>query len=68
MTQGAPAAMAKAPVCGMDIDPAAAKYASEYRGQTYFFCSLMCKRAFEDNPGHYLGKGRPAGVAPSAGT
>ncbi len=67
MTHDEPAAAVNDPVCGMGGDPTTAKQASEYRGQTYFFCSLMCKRAFEDNPGHYLGKGRPAGVAPSAG-
>ena len=44
----------KDPVCGMDVDMATAKYTSEYDGVTYAFCSLMCKRAFEDDPQHYL--------------
>jgi Cu+-exporting ATPase len=44
------------PVCGMDIDPATAAGKSEYNGQTYYFCSLGCKKAFDENPEKYLGK------------
>lgn len=43
------------PVCGMDIDPATAAGKSEYKGQTYYFCSLGCKRSFEKDPEKYLG-------------
>jgi Cu+-exporting ATPase len=43
------------PVCGMDIDPAAAAGTSEYNGRTYHFCSLGCKAAFDKNPGNYVG-------------
>lgn len=46
----------KDPVCGMEVDPATAKHTSEYRGQVYAFCSLMCRKAFEDNPQQYLGQ------------
>ncbi len=53
-----PTATVKDPVCGMDVDPTTAKQTSESRGQTYFFCSVMCKKAFEDDPQHYLDKGR----------
>jgi Cu+-exporting ATPase len=42
------------PVCGMTVDPTTTKYASEYQGQTYYFCSLMCLKAFEDQPQQYL--------------
>ncbi len=42
------------PVCGMEVDRATTKYTSEYRGQRYFFCSLMCRKAFEDDPERYL--------------
>lgn len=52
----------KDPVCGMDVDPTTAKYTSEYEGQTYVFCSLMCQKAFEDDPRHYLNKARRAGA------
>ena len=44
------------PVCGMDIDPATAAGTSEYKGQTYYFCSPGCKRSFEKDPEKYVGK------------
>ena len=44
------------PVCGMDIDPATAAGTSEYKGQTYYFCSLGCKKSFDKEPEKYLGK------------
>ena len=42
------------PVCHMDIDPATAAGASEYNGQTYYFCSLGCKKSFDKDPEKYL--------------
>lgn len=54
MTHLQQAATLKDPVCGMAIDPATAKHTSEYLGQTYYFCSLMCLKAFEDDPQPYL--------------
>jgi Cu+-exporting ATPase len=44
-------------VCGMDIDPATAAGKSEYKGQTYYFCSPGCKRSFDKDPEKYLGPG-----------
>ncbi len=44
------------PVCHMDIDPATAAGISEYKGQTYYFCSLGCKKSFDKEPEKYLGK------------
>jgi Cu+-exporting ATPase len=38
----------------MDIDPATAAGTSEYNGQTYYFCSLGCKKSFDANPEKYL--------------
>lgn len=49
----------KDPVCGMDIDPATAAGKSEYNGQTYYFCSLGCKKSFDKDPEKYV---------PAAGT
>lgn len=46
--------MAKDPVCGMDVDPKTAKHTTEHEGRTYYFCSLMCRKAFEDDPKQYL--------------
>lgn len=44
------------PVCHMDIDPATAAGKSEYKGQTYYFCSHGCKKAFDKEPEKYLGE------------
>lgn len=46
----------KDPVCGMGIDPATAAGTSEYNGQTYYFCSLGCKKSFDKEPEQYIGK------------
>ncbi len=46
----------KDPVCGMDIDPTTAAGKSEYKGQTYYFCSLGCKKSFDKEPEKYVGK------------
>ena len=48
--------MVKDPVCGMDVDPKTATSKSEYQGQTYFFCSKGCKKAFDKEPEKYVGK------------
>lgn len=42
------------PVCLMDVDPATAKWKSEYNGRTYFFCAPSCKKAFERAPQEYV--------------
>jgi Ala-tRNA(Pro) deacylase len=41
-------------VCGMDIEDQNAWGRSEYRGETYYFCSQRCKMEFDDNPQAYL--------------
>lgn len=46
--------MVKDPVCGMDVDPKTAAGKSEYKGETYYFCSNGCKRAFDKEPEKYL--------------
>ena len=48
--------MAKDPVCDMDVDPKQAAGQSEYQGQTYYFCSAGCKKAFDKEPAKYIGK------------
>ena len=48
--------MAKDPVCGMDVDPKQAAGKSEYQGQTCYFCSTGCKKAFDREPAKYVGK------------
>ena len=46
--------MAKDPICGMDVDPATARWSAEHQGQTYYFCGPGCKKAFEAEPARYL--------------
>ncbi|AGK60332.1 hypothetical protein Asulf_00300 [Archaeoglobus sulfaticallidus PM70-1] len=46
----------KDPVCGMVIDREKAVSKSEYMGKTYYFCSLDCKKTFDENPEKYLKK------------
>ena len=42
------------PVCGMDVAPQTAAGKSEYKGQTYYFCSLGCKKSFDKEPDKFL--------------
>ena len=44
----------KDPVCGMNVDPAAAAGKSDHEGTTYFFCSTSCKQKFDSDPTRYL--------------
>ena len=45
---------AKDPVCGMAVEAIEAKYISEYRGETFYFCCAGCKQAFDLHPENYL--------------
>lgn len=45
--------MAKDIVCGMPVDPKNAEK-SEYKGQTFYFCSKGCKAQFDKNPEKYI--------------
>jgi Cu+-exporting ATPase len=52
---GAPAVVTvKDPVCGMDVEPATARYAAHHNGQTFYFCSASCRARFEARPESYL--------------
>ena len=42
------------PVCKMKVDKATAKFTSEYKGTTYYFCSTSCKEKFDENPEKYV--------------
>lgn len=48
--------MAKDAVCGMDVEEAKAAGKSEYKGDTYYFCSNGCKTSFDKEPEKYAGK------------
>jgi class 3 adenylate cyclase/YHS domain-containing protein len=41
------------PVCWMHLDPSAAPARLPFRDKTYYFCSLVCARAFAKNPENY---------------
>lgn len=47
--------MEKDPVCGMEVDPKTVAGKSKYQGQTYYFCSYGCKKAFDKEPQKYVG-------------
>ena len=48
------------PVCGMEVTPSKAAGTSDYRGQTYYFCGLGCKRKFDAEPQRYADKKKEA--------
>ena len=41
-------------VCGMEIDEKTAKWKTEFKGKTYYFCGPMCKLEFDENPQKYV--------------
>ena len=45
-----PSTKQKDPVCGMDVDPANARYQTQHSGQEYFFCSAGCLAKFQASP------------------
>jgi Cu+-exporting ATPase len=47
--------MAKDPVCGMEVKEETA-VAHEYKGNTYYFCTIACKETFARDPERYLEK------------
>ena len=47
--------MAIDPICRMEVDEKSAKFKSEYKGKTYYFCAPGCKKAFDENPEKYVG-------------
>ena len=42
------------PVCGMDVTYDSAQARSDYNGQTYYFCALDGKEAFDRDPEKYV--------------
>lgn len=45
--------MVRDPVCGMKIEEGSAAATSSFGGETYFFCALGCKAAFDREPLRY---------------
>ena len=54
LAAGSAAALAKDPVCGMDVDPQAVDQHSKHDGETYHFCSAHCQAKFDGDPAAYL--------------
>ena len=50
--------MAIDPVCKMQVDENTAPAKSEYKGKTYYFCAVGCKKAFDKEPEKYLSESR----------
>jgi len=46
--------MAIDPVCHMEVNEKTAPAKSEYKGKTYYFCAVGCKRNFDKNPEKFL--------------
>jgi YHS domain-containing protein len=46
--------MAIDPVCKMTVDEKTAKFTSEYRGKTYYFCAPGCKKKFDAHPETFI--------------
>ncbi len=42
------------PVCGMEINPDTAAGQSEFKGETYYFCSPSCKEKFDAAPDKFI--------------
>ncbi|HEY5912278.1 MAG TPA: efflux RND transporter periplasmic adaptor subunit [Verrucomicrobiae bacterium] len=59
---------AKDPVCAMNVDSGdAAGGCREYRGTTYYFCSVVCREKFSQQPELYLTRKTPAAGSRPAG-
>ncbi len=59
------------PVCGMDVDPANARYQTQHNGKDYFFCSAGCLAKFQANPEKILSsppKPMGSGLVPLGGS
>jgi YHS domain-containing protein len=50
--------MAIDPVCGMEVDEKTAKFKTEYKDETYYFCAPGCKFTFEESPEDFVGPNR----------
>jgi Cu+-exporting ATPase len=44
-------------ICGMPVRPSEAAATSEFNGETYYFCSAVCKARFDAAPHVYAAGG-----------
>ena len=54
--------LARDPVCGMNVNPATAKYVHQHAGEDYYFCCGRCVEKFKSNPQEYLNKPATSGL------
>ncbi len=47
-------AIAKDPVCGMEVDTATSLLSLEHDGTTYWFCGKGCLLTFKDDPDKFF--------------
>jgi Cu+-exporting ATPase len=60
MTLSNPITLERDPVCGMNVNPASAKYVHEHARKKYYFCSAGCAEKFKAQPQRYLNNPAPA--------
>jgi len=46
--------MARDPVCDMEIDERNAAATSQFQGRMFQFCSIECKKEFDEKPEEYV--------------
>ncbi len=64
----ASAATVRDPVCGMNVNPGAARFRADEGGETYYFCGPKCCEKFEAEPARYItAKSLPPAAQPPAG-
>ena len=51
------------PVCGMNVNTAAAKHTHQHAGKMYYFCCGHCAEKFKSSPQEYLNGAVPSGLA-----
>jgi len=42
------------PVCGAVLDEKTAKFRINFEGETYYFCSVICKKKFKRHPNKFV--------------
>jgi Cu+-exporting ATPase len=57
--------MAIDPICGMTVKEDEAAGVSVYKGQTYYFCSMGCKKTFDADPEKYIQAEKPETMKPA---
>jgi Cu+-exporting ATPase len=46
--------MARDPVCGVVLDERTFRFKITHGGETYYFCSVKCKKRFKRNPKKFV--------------